>query len=55
MAIVLTERRIDWTGIFFAVVLSIVILFPLLVVATWAFSDVWRYPSVIPQQFGVRY
>ena len=47
--------RIDWVGIFMAVALSIVIVMPLVVVATWAFSDVWRYPSVIPQQFGTRY
>ncbi len=48
-------RRVDWTGIAFAIVLSIVIIFPLLVVATWAFANVWRYPSIIPQQFGLRY
>jgi putative spermidine/putrescine transport system permease protein len=48
-------RNTDWTGIAFAVVLSIVIIFPLLVVATWAFANVWRYPSIIPQQFGLRY
>ena len=48
-------RRIDWTGIAFAVVLSIVIIFPLIVVATWAFTNVWRYPAIIPQQFGLRY
>ena len=49
------DRRIDWTGIFFAIVLTIVIVFPLLVVGTWAFTNVWRYPSVIPQEFGLRY
>ena len=48
-------RNTDWTGIAFAVVLSVVIIFPLLVVATWAFANVWRYPSIIPQQFGLRY
>ena len=35
--------------------LTIVIVFPLLVVATWAFTEVWRYPAVIPQQFGLRF
>jgi putative spermidine/putrescine transport system permease protein len=55
MARILTERRIDWVGIFFAVVLSLAILFPLFVVGTWAFTNVWRYPSVIPQEFGIRY
>ena len=55
MARALTERRIDWTGVFFAVALTLVIVFPLVVVGTWAFANVWRYPSVIPQEFGLRY
>ncbi|MBE7733570.1 ABC transporter permease [Devosia faecipullorum] len=49
------RRRIDYTGIFFAVVLTVAIIFPLLVVATWAFTEVWRYPNIIPQQFGLRF
>lgn len=49
------RRRIDYTGISFAVVLTIVIIFPLLVVATWAFTEVWRYPNIVPQQFGLRF
>lgn len=49
------RRRIDYTGMFFAVVLTVVIIFPLLVVATWAFTEVWRYPNIIPQQFGLRF
>lgn len=51
----LVKGRIDWTGIFFATVLTIVIVFPLLVVGTWAFTNVWRYPSVIPQEFGLKF
>ena len=50
-----SHDRIDWTGVVFALVLSLVIVFPLIVVATWAFSDVWRYPSVLPQEFGLKY
>jgi putative spermidine/putrescine transport system permease protein len=49
------QRRIDVPGIFFAVVLTIAIVFPLVVVATWAFTEVWRYPAVVPQQFGLRF
>ena len=48
-------RPIDWTGIFFAVVLTLVIVVPLLVVGTWAFTNVWRFPSVIPQEFGLKF
>ncbi|MBU1335848.1 MAG: ABC transporter permease [Devosia sp.] len=55
MAATLTHRKIDWTGIAFAVVLTLIIVFPLLVVGTWAFTNVWRYPSVIPQEFGLRF
>lgn len=55
MARALVEKRTDWTGIFFAVALTLVIVFPLLVVGTWAFTNVWRYPSVIPQEFGIKF
>jgi putative spermidine/putrescine transport system permease protein len=51
----LARRRIDWVGIAFAAILSVVIVFPLLVVATWAFTNIWRYPSVVPQEFGMRF
>jgi len=55
MARELTERRIDWYGVFFATLLTLVIVFPLVVVGTWAFTNVWRFPSVIPQEFGLKY
>jgi putative spermidine/putrescine transport system permease protein len=51
----IVQRRIDWTGIAFAVVLTLVIVLPLVVVGTWAFTNVWRYPSVIPQEFGLKF
>jgi putative spermidine/putrescine transport system permease protein len=55
MAATLTERRADWVGIGFAVVLTIAVVLPLLVVGTWAFTNVWRYPALIPQEFGLRF
>jgi putative spermidine/putrescine transport system permease protein len=51
----LVRRRIDWTGIAFAAVLTLVIVVPLVVVGTWAFTNVWRYPSLIPQEFGLKF
>lgn len=48
-------RQLDWIGVVLALTLTIVIILPLLVVATWAFTEVWRYPSVLPQQFGLRF
>lgn len=47
--------RLDWTGIAFASLLTLFIALPLIVVGTWAFTEVWRYPSVIPQKFGLRF
>ncbi|MFK3857566.1 ABC transporter permease [Agrobacterium pusense] len=49
------RARMDWPGIFFATLLTIAIVGPLLVVGTWAFTEVWRFPNVIPQQFGFRF
>jgi len=49
------KTRTDWAGIVLAVVLTAVVILPMLVVCTWAFANVWRYPNVIPQQFGLRF
>ncbi|KRA96720.1 ABC transporter permease [Devosia sp. Root685] len=54
-AAVKIAKPIDWTGIVFAAVLTLVIVVPLLVVGTWAFTNVWRFPSVIPQEFGLKF
>ena len=55
MAQAIRKDPVDWIGIFFAAALTLLIVFPLLIVGIWAFTDVWRYPSVIPQDFGFRY
>lgn len=55
MSAILARARTDWTGIAFATVLTLVIVLPLLVVGTWAFANVWRFPSIIPQEFGLRF
>ena len=47
--------RVDWLGVTLALALSICIVFPLVVVATWAFTNVWRFPSIIPQEFGLKF
>jgi putative spermidine/putrescine transport system permease protein len=51
----MSRLLIDWPGIVLAAVLTIVIIVPLLVVGIWAFTNVWRYPSVVPQEFGLRF
>ncbi|EJZ16727.1 ABC transporter permease subunit (plasmid) [Rhizobium sp. Pop5] len=50
-----TALRFDWIGMLFACLLTLFIALPLIVVGTWAFTEVWRYPSLIPQQFGLRF
>ncbi|MBY5788036.1 ABC transporter permease subunit [Rhizobium leguminosarum] len=50
-----TDLPFDWIGVLFACLLTLFIALPLIVVGTWAFTEVWRYPSVIPQQFGLRF
>ncbi|MGL3608548.1 ABC transporter permease [Rhizobium sp. G187] len=49
------RRPIDGTGLLLATLLTIVIIMPLLVVGIWAFTEVWRYPNLMPQQFGLRF
>ncbi|WP_438617425.1 ABC transporter permease [Oryzifoliimicrobium ureilyticus] len=49
------SRDPDWIGLIFSAILTLFIALPLIVVAVWAFSEVWRYPSLIPQQFGLRF
>ena len=49
------RKPIDVAGIGIAVFLSLVVLLPLLVVVIWAFTEVWRYPSILPQQWGIKY
>ena len=51
----MAKPRTDWTGIALIVVLTLVILVPMLIVVAWSVSDVWRYPAVVPQDFGLRY
>lgn len=48
-------RRIDLPGVIIATILTLIIVVPLFVVATWSVSNVWRYPAVLPQEFGLRY
>lgn len=56
MAVALAPpRRTDWIGIFFGLVLTVTILIPMLVVIIWSVSNVWRFPSVLPQEFGFKF
>jgi len=45
----------DWIGLALAVTLSIAVIGPMLVVGLWAFAEQWRYPALVPQEWGLRY
>lgn len=47
--------RRDGFGILALVVLILVILGPLYSVVLWAFAEKWKYPSLVPTQFGFSY
>ncbi len=42
-------------GLILFALLFIVIIGPMLAVILWAFAEVWRYPSLIPTQWGLSY
>ncbi|WP_390634182.1 ABC transporter permease [Oryzibacter oryziterrae] len=43
----------DWFGLLAFIFLASTIILPLVVVGIWAFAEVWRYPAVLPQRFGL--
>jgi len=47
--------RRDGFGILALVILILVILGPLYSVVLWAFAEKWKYPSLVPTQFGFSY
>lgn len=55
MTVLAPRRRTDVTGILFALALTVAVVFPLIVVGIWAFTDVWRYPAILPQDWGLRF
>ncbi len=42
-------------GLLLVLALSAYLLLPLLTLLLWAFADEWRYPSVIPQHFSLKW
>jgi putative spermidine/putrescine transport system permease protein len=47
--------RRDGFGILALIVLALVILGPLYSVVLWAFAEKWKYPSLVPTQFGLSF
>jgi putative spermidine/putrescine transport system permease protein len=42
-------------GVILVLALGVFLLFPLLTLIVWAFADSWRYPSVLPQVYSLRW
>ena len=49
-----TIRR-EGFGLIMLILLFIIIIGPMLAVVLWAFTERWRFPSLIPTQWGVSY
>lgn len=47
--------RRDGFGILAVIFLALVILGPLYTVVFWAFAEKWKYPSLVPTQFGFHF
>jgi putative spermidine/putrescine transport system permease protein len=49
-----TVRR-EGTSLILLVALFIIIIGPMITVVFWAFADQWRYPSLVPTQWGLSF
>jgi putative spermidine/putrescine transport system permease protein len=47
--------RQQWYGVTIAILLAMVILGPMLNVFLWAFTERWRYPALLPTEWGLRF
>lgn len=52
---VLKAIRQEGFGVIMLVLLFIVIIGPMIAVIFWAFAEQWRYPSLVPTQWGFSY
>jgi putative spermidine/putrescine transport system permease protein len=52
---ILRRIRRSMTGLLLLLALAIAIISPMLTVVFWAFANIWRYPSLVPSEWGVRF
>jgi len=52
---ILRQIRRSATGLLLLLALAIAIISPMLTVVFWAFANVWRYPSLVPTEWGFRF
>ena len=42
-------------GVPLALVLLLAVIGPLVTVVLWAFAELWRYPALLPNEWGLRF
>src|SRR5581483_2352473 len=47
--------RREGSSLILVIILGIVIIGPMLTVIFWAFANVWRFPSLVPTQWGLKF
>jgi len=47
--------RVDVLGWVLVAVIVVVIIGPMVVVGMWAFAEVWRFPALVPQEWGFKF
>ncbi len=55
MSAALARGRSKLPELALTVVLAVLIVGPLLSVFLWAFTEIWRYPALMPAQWGLRF
>lgn len=45
----------DLLGWTLVVLMTVIIIGPMVVVGMWAFAEVWRFPALVPQEWGLRF
>ena len=48
-------RRFPYGGLLILLAMGLVMLAPVVTVVLWAFAEVWRYPSLLPTQWGLKF
>lgn len=47
--------RADILGWTLVALMTVAIIGPMVVVGLWAFAEVWRFPALVPQEFGLKF
>jgi putative spermidine/putrescine transport system permease protein len=51
----IAARNWPWSGIILLIIMFTVMFGPIITVIIWAFAEQWRYPNLLPTQWGFRF